>query len=108
MERRIQVVHLPDSRGIDKSMLVTEIEKFYDKLSAKLPGELFLEAHFKVYNDKGEAENKREQIETKIHARTATLRFNASEVEWDAMKSLKKTFKAIEKETEKAIHAKGK
>jgi ribosome-associated translation inhibitor RaiA len=104
MERKIQVVHLPEGHNIDKLVLMSKIENFYDKLAKKLSGEIFMEVYFKVYNDKGKVESKREQIETKIHVKAPHLNLNASETEWDIIKSLKKTFKAIEKEAEKALH----
>jgi ribosome-associated translation inhibitor RaiA len=104
MDRKIQVVHLLEGHNIDKLVLMSKIEKFYDKLAKNFMREIFMEVHFKVYNDKGKMESKREQIETKIHVKAPHLNLNASETEWDAIKSLKKAFKAIEKEAEKALH----
>lgn len=102
MERKIQVVHLPDGQGIDKAMLMAEIEKHYDKLAKRLHEEMFMEVRFKEFGKEGASG----QVECKAHVKSARIQFNSTGLEWGAMLALKHALESLEKEVERAIDKK--
>lgn len=100
--RKIQVSHLPEGHGIDRALLQNLIEKYYDRLNTRLPGEMFMEVHFKEAHTGG----KREQVEVHAKAVIAGINLHARHIEWDAKKALTASMKALEKEAEKVLHKK--
>ena len=93
---------MPTGHGIDVATINALIERAYDKLNARMHGELFMEVHFKEFNKTGD----REEVEVKVKAVIAGFKFHADARDWRAEKSVKTALMAIEKEAERAIHKK--
>ncbi len=102
VDRKINISNLPEGHGIDKAILISLIEKAYDKMSQRMPGELLMEAHFK----ESHKQSKTGQVEVKLKAVVAGITLNTDSIEWGAEKALKGAIQAIEKEAEKAVQRK--
>ncbi len=93
---------MPQGHGIDRALVLGTIEKFYDKLSTRLPGEMFMEVHFKEAHTGG----KREQVEAHVKVVVGGIVLHSKHIEWDAEKAVHVALRAVEKEADKAIHKK--
>ena len=102
MDRKINISHLPEGQGIDRSILTNIIEKFYDKLSKRLPGEMLLDVHFKEFRKHGS----KELVETKVKVNVEGINLYATGEEWNAEMSLKEALAATEKEAGRLIDKK--
>lgn len=102
MERKLNISNMPDSHGIDKATITSLIERYYDKLGARMPGELLMDVHFKEFHKTGQ----KEEVETKVKAVVAGFQFHAEGRGWSAEKSVKMALNTIEKEAERAIQKK--
>ena len=103
VERKIQISNMPKAHGIDSAKVQTVIEKYYDKLSTRLPGEMFMEVHFKESHSTGKS-SKREQVEAHVKVVIGGILLHSKHIEWDAEKAVIVALKAVEKEADKAIH----
>ncbi len=95
-ERKIRVSNLAEGHGIVRAVLLNDIERFYDKMSQRLHGEVVLEVRFKEFHKGG----KRERVESLATIVSPGIRLHATAEEWDARKATKEAFNAIEKEFE--------
>ncbi|HLC80096.1 MAG TPA: HPF/RaiA family ribosome-associated protein [archaeon] len=102
MDRKLNITHLPKAHGVDKSSLTNTIERAYDKINQRLPGEMLMDVHFKEFHGQGA----REEVEVKAKVVIGGIHLHSSAKEWDAQKALHGALDAIEKEADKAIHKK--
>lgn len=96
MERKLQIVHLPEGHGIDRARMSSQIEKFYDKFAGITAKEIFMEVYFKEFHKSGQ----REQIQVKITLSVPGMSFHSTCEEWDGATALKKALDTVEKEYE--------
>ncbi len=101
MERKIQVSGMPEGHGIDRAKVQGTIEKFYDKLGARLGDPMIMEVHFKEARTGG----KREQIEAHVKVVVAGGKavLVSKQIEWDVEKAVHAALSAVLKESEKII-----